>query len=269
MIHSPSDAMYSLLFGVDDENAPPPTPNAIGHLNNLPKDVHDPTDGAASLLSLLSGAVTQPHTPADVSAFSSGLISGSLHGGSFVGVRGLKEAKAASSSGVAPPARMLQLHNNNKSRPASTSGVGLGGLRKSGGGYASARTSQSGGAGHNTQATATANVLPEPEDFLARLERKRVAEAEAQEKAEKAKKEAAEAAAKRLKERQEAAERRLREERLAAKQEREAEDAKRAEEEAAKLAIKEQRHARVCGRPQAARLAWLEAPPLSSHAIPF
>ena len=50
MIHSPSDAMYSLLFGADDENAPPPTPNAIGHLNNLPKDVHDPTDGAASLL---------------------------------------------------------------------------------------------------------------------------------------------------------------------------------------------------------------------------
>ena len=74
--------MYALLFGEAADN-------------------EDAEESPDSLLSLLSAAHTAPNAGSTGSVgggepewdfFAGGLISGSLHGGSFVGVRDLKQA---------------------------------------------------------------------------------------------------------------------------------------------------------------------------------
>ena len=86
------DSMYALLFGEAAEN-------------------EDAEESPDSLLSLLSAAHTAPNAGSTGSVgggepewdfFAGGLISGSLHGGSFVGVRDLKQAKQQKQKPAAP-----------------------------------------------------------------------------------------------------------------------------------------------------------------------
>ena len=100
------DSMYALLFGEAADN-------------------EDAEESPDSLLSLLSAAHTAPNAGSTGSVgggepewdfFAGGLISGSLHGGSFVGVRDLKQAKQQKQQGGRFERMAFKLHGSNVMR---------------------------------------------------------------------------------------------------------------------------------------------------------
>ena len=230
--------MFELLFGEGNEAKASCTAHR-------PEDV-----SLVSLLSAAAAAASLKTSAADQSVLdnridTSGLLSGSLHGGSFVGVRDLKQAKQQQQQQFLVAKEMNGSQHGLQSSTSTRSGYGQ--TQKAHPRFSDSaasapalrRPSSAKPRSGSGTAVPKRSALPEPEDFLARLERKRQEEVANARAAEKAKRAAAEVAAQRMRERQEMAEKKLREQAQQRKQEEKEQALRKAEEEAQRAAHKE------------------------------